>query len=330
MGKTAKVYINYGLADKAHALHEADETDLRILSAALLLAGGEGVVSVSELESMLELSSAEVAASVKYWKGAGILSSAKREKKSTETASDTRSTEQGTVTVAQFTGVEDYSNNELVSILESRDRTGFIDEAQIALGRMFNKNEINKLLGIVDQMGFEEEAMLAILSYSARLGKKSLSYAEKIAITFHDEDVLTVAEVHARIDMLERRNDAIERIRSLYGFGGRALTTTEKKLFGTWADEYGFDFEVIKKAYEITVDATHEPAPKYANAILKKWYENGLRTVSEIDAFTEAERTGKQKAASSRTSAPKKGELSEKQAEAEEWFEQLLKQSFGE
>ena len=326
MGRTNKVYINYGrdVGASLLAVKGADEIDLRILSAILLCADGEGCAHLSELEEALELDYADIAASVKYWKGAGIIGTAPSKGGQADPERDANP--------IRRCGVESYTTDELVAVLESNDRSGFIDAAQIALGRIFNKNEVAKLIGIADQLGFEEEAVLAILSYCTRIGKGSLSYAEKVALTFCDEEIFTASEVHSRIDALEKRNDAIEKIRSLYGFGGRALSATEKKLFTSWVEEFKFDIDIIRLAYDITVDSTQSAAPKYTNAILKKWHENGLGTLSEIEAYIESEKDKKQIAATSVRTQKKGGadKLTEKQAEVEDWFEQRLKQSFGE
>ena len=325
MGRTTKVYINYGRETDAAllAVKGADEMDLRILSAIFLSADADGCAHVSALEQALGLEYADIAASVKYWKGAGVISM------TLQTAEE--SAEPKAQKTVRRCGVESYTTDELVAVLERDDRTGFIDAAQVAIGRIFNKNEVAKLIGIADQLGFEEEAVLAILSYCSRIGKASLAYAEKVAITFCDEEIFTAEEVHAHIDALEKRNDAIEMIRSLFGSRGRALSATEKKLFTAWVEEYAFDFEIIRRAYDITVDNTNEAAPKYTNKILKTWHEKGLRTLEEIEAHEESEKLKRQLSSSApRTQKKNAGKLTEKQAEVEDWFEQRLKQSFGE
>ena len=328
MSKITKIYVSHtkDIALRIAALKEADEMDLRILCAILMLDTDGGGVSLSYLEELFEISLAELSASIKFWKGAGVLTGTRKEGSEPLPAEN----QVNTPAVATVIGVEEYSNDELAVILEHRDRKGFIDAAQVAMGRMFNKNEINKLIGIADQLGFEEEAVLAILSYCMRMEKKSLSYAEKVAMSFHDEEIFGIADVHARIDKLERKNDAIEKIRGLFGARGRSLTTSEKKMFGAWVEDYGFDFEIIRLAYDLTVDATHEPAPKYANAILKKWHENGLCSLDEIERFI-AEGKDSAKKNAPRTAIPKGASpLTQQQIEAEEWFEMRLKQTFGE
>lgn len=313
----AKVYIDYTVSDskKTSAISGADDTDLRVLAAIALSADGDGGCDTGYVAKLLGLDVSEVTASVKFWKGAGIIGT-------TATVATVSSAHKGGV--ISHTSVEEYTNDELVGILQTGIRPAFVDEAQKALGKMFNKNEVGKLIGIVDQLGFEEEAVLAILSYCVRLDKKSVSYAEKIAITFHDQDISTAEQVHAQIDYLERRNSNIEKIRGLYGFGGRALTTAEKKYFTTWTEEYGFDFDIIKRAYEITVDTILNPAPRYTAKILSKWHDNGLRTLEEVETFIASEK--RRETVPVRTSAVK---IASKNSEVDEWFEQRLKQKFG-
>ena len=63
----------------------------------------------------------------------------------------------------------------------------------------------------------------------------------------------------------------------------RALTTKEKKFLTTWVCDFGYGIDVIKKAYEVTVDATGKPSASYANAVLERWNKEGLRDVAAIE-----------------------------------------------
>lgn len=326
MGKITEFYLCVTPDSKnAMAVANADDTDLAILGALYLTASEDGRVDISAVEALERFESTEIAASLKFWRGAGIITASRK----SQSAVKETAHKDG---VVEHTGIESYSNDELARALERSVGSAFVDEAQSVMGKIFNKNEVGKLVGFVDQLGFEQEAVLAILAYCVRLGKKSLSYAEKIAISFHDEDIFTSEAVHAQIDYLEKRNTAIEKIRSLYGFGGRALTTTEKKYFTSWTEEYGFDYDIIVKAYEITVDTIQSPVPKYTDAILKKWHDNGLRSIEEIELFIAEE---KKKAvngarASARTTQPRSQKaVSEKGKEIDDWFEAKLNKRFG-
>ena len=277
MAKITKIYVDRGLAaERVKSLCEADETDLRVLCALLLSADGEGCAHTASAQAALALSDAEFGGAIKFWRGAGVLSASPISEASSQTRSDTataQSAHKGGV-VARAVGIEAYTNDELAAVLESRVSTQFVDEAQKVMGRIFNKNEVAKLVGLVDQLGFAEEAVLAILAYSVRLDKKSVSYAEKIALTFYDEDVSDTAAVHAHIDYLERQNSTVGKIQSLFGFGSRRLSANEKKYFISWTEDWGFDIEVIRLAYDITVDAISQPLPypnRMSYGMLHNW-----------------------------------------------------------
>lgn len=51
-----------------------------------------------------------------------------------------------------------------------------------------------------------------------------------------------------------------------------------------WVGEWGFDFPVIERAYEITVDSIHEPSVPYVNKILETWYTTGYKTLEDVTA----------------------------------------------
>ena len=47
---------------------------------------------------------------------------------------------------------------------------------------------------------------------------------------------------------------------------------------------YGYDVDIVRRAYEMTVNATNEPSVAYTNAIIERWHSEGLNTAEAIDA----------------------------------------------
>ena len=68
----------------------------------------------------------------------------------------------------------------------------------------------------------------------------------------------------------------------MFGMGGRALTTKEKKYIASWIEKMNFSIEMIRLAYDKTVDVTHEPSCAYANGILERWYADGIDTPEKV------------------------------------------------
>ena len=311
MAKASKIALKYHNgalpANLAELLQNADEQDLRILIAVMMLADREsGVAPLEALAEQVGVPQSEVDASIKFWRGAGVLgtvgsaktSAAPKSKEKTEAKQEKPQTQTQTAHrdgVLEKSGtLTAYSSSELADLMEQRRISAqFVDEAQCILGKIFRTYDTGILVGIVDQLGFEEEAVLALLAYAARRGKKTLRYTEQMAIAFYDEGITETQAVLERINRMERSGEVIAKIRTLFGMGDRELTTSEKKLFSAWTEKYAYDLDVIRLAYDITVDSIQKPVPKYTNSILEKWHTEGLRTVADVQAYLESRQTKK-------------------------------------
>lgn len=322
MAKTMKktiVYRNGRLPERLdEILGNADENDLRILVALMMAADEDGTVETEfDIGECLGLEKSEVDASLKFWRGAGMIGSAREDSKKIKPEKKIQSAHRGGA--LERHSVADYASTELADLLEKRSSLAqFVSEAQRVLGKTITYHETSIIVGLVDQLGFDEEAVLSILAYVVRLGKKTVRYAEKVAIGLFDEGITSTEDVVARIHHIEESAKTVSKIRNLFGMGARELTATEKKLFSAWIEKLGYGLDEIRLAYDITVDAIHTPAPKYVNSILERWYAEGLHTAADIEAFEEA----------------KKGEKSktdtEKSYDVDDFFEASLKRSYEE
>ena len=159
---------------------------------------------------------------------------------------------------------------------------------------MFTTNDTGIVIRLVQEDGFEEEAILHIISYCVRQGKKSLGAIEKFALGYFSDDGITTSDgVAAKIAVLERSSETVYKIKQLFGIGERELSKTEKGFFDKWTQKFGYDVDVIRIAYDITIDSIQKPSPNYANKILEKWHSEGLRIASEITEFEAAKKQAK-------------------------------------
>ena len=297
-----------------NALRAADESDLRVLLALLAL-GGDSPENASLLCEELSITKADYKASLKYWKGAGALSpSAKKTNKDTEQSTLTPAHRGGKL--EGKTELPTYTSAELTALMEQRQNTAsYIHEANQILGQMCNTHETGILVALVDYLGFEEAAVLILLSHMVSRGKTSLRYIEKFAFALHDEGITKATHLEEKLKAVEESEQLENQIRALFGMTGRALTTKEKNYLAAWIGKMGYDLEVIRMAYEITVDSTQKPTPAYANSILERWYTDGLRTPDEIRAHMDASKSKKTREGSFKT---------------DEFFEAALQRSFDE
>ena len=309
MAKNAKKikYRNSNLPeDLGKILANADENDLKILIALMMAADENGEIPEDfSVSSALGVEKSDVAASVKFWRGAGIIDGSKaasQKSKSEQKASPVKQSAAAPakepaepqsaepIATAHRDGAlesEDtvtvYKSDELATLFERRKVSAeFIDEAQRVFGKTFNSYDTGIVVGLIDRLGFEEEAVLAILAYMTRIGKKGLRYTEKVALGFYDDGYTRTHEVVERIAVIEKSKEVIFKIKQLFGAANRELSKSEKTMFEKWTQKFGYDIDVIRMAYDITIDVKHEPLPKYTGAILERWYNEGLRTADAV------------------------------------------------
>ncbi|MBE6597441.1 MAG: hypothetical protein E7641_07205 [Ruminococcaceae bacterium] len=322
MKKNEKLKINYRPETHTEAffnsLSAADENDLRLLLSLSMLAEPESA-DYEALRSSLELSEAEFDASVKYWCGAGVLKKGRGSFRTSAKTKEAAPAHKGGK-LERAAQIPSYTSAELAALLEARaDMAGFIDEAQRVMGKMFNVSEINILIGMVDYIGFDKESVIVILSYVAKLEKRSLRYAEKVALSLSDEGISDIDALQERLSAMENYTKREAEVVKMFGMGGRSLTTKEKRFLESWITKMNYDIDCIRLAYDITVDNIQSPAPAYANSILEKWYSEGLRSYGEI---VEAE--NKKRAARGLEAKDQRS------FDTDEFFEAALKRTFDE
>lgn len=327
MKKNEEISIVYDAPNPTQSfitsLKAADETDLQLLLM-LSMHRDSDALDMEAIRASLDLTEEELAASIKYWRGAGILKKIKK----TDTKVSVTKDKKTEIKTAHAGGklehadvAPSYTSAELAELIEKRaDAAAFMNSAQQIMGKMFSTREMNILFGMVEYIGFDEECVLSILAYVSELDRKTIKYAETLAFSLYDEGLTDKAALEERLARMSAARSVRGKVEAMFGMTGRALTTKEKKFLTAWTETMGFDADVIRLAYEITVDNTGEAALPYANTILESWHTLGLRTADEVQAELEKSRAAKKSAKSAAS----------KSFDTDEFFEAALKRTFEE
>ena len=115
-------------------------------------------------------------------------------------------------------------------------------------------------------------------------GKNSMQYIFKKTVGLYDDGIDTYDKFEAYLKRLAAINSDIGRLRRLCGMGDRSLTPKEQKTFDQWFGEWAMPFDLVKLAYEKTVDGTGKLSFTYMNGIIKRWHESGFTTPEEVAA----------------------------------------------
>lgn len=269
-------------------LSTCKETELKVLIA---LASSEELRADFEsgadaLAETLGCKRSDLDNALSFWRGAGVLLTTKEASTIKNPKSRRRS------------GIPTYTGEELARIVEDENLSAIIDELQKILGRTFNPTEANTVVALMRYLNVDETYLMLLCNYCTEMGKTSMRYIETTAYSLYDEGVTDSEMLDTYIRDKAEINSFIGQVRGIIGIGGRALSAAEKAMFEKWAGEYGYTADIVRVAYDITVDKTGKYSSRYLDKVLTNWYAAGLHTIEEIAAYIE-NGTGKPKSAGS-------------------------------
>lgn len=229
--------------------------------------------------------SAESAQTVESTQNTAELSVGKSE---TASATDIKATPKKALLSAEM---PKYSGEEISALL---DKDGgrlksMVDECQQLIGHIFNPRETETLVGICDWLGVDSDFVITLTAYYTR--KKpgcKVGYIQRAALDLVNSGVDTIDLLDEYLKQMELYDGLAGKLRSWLGIGERAYTKKENATINHWIRDLGYGDELVKYAYDITVE--HKTVFKfdYANAILENWYKDGVKDLDGAIAREEA------------------------------------------
>ena len=171
-----------------------------------------------------------------------------------------------------------------------------MQSADEIFGRITSNNDKQTLLLIHEYDGLPVEVILMLLQYAAGIGKTNMRFIEKMAISWAEDEVFTLDAAEKRIMRLTAGNTAARRVQRIIGAEPHSPTEKEIGYAELWIEQWHFSDELIRAAYEACVDTKGSYYAKYANSILHRWYNSGIKTMDQLSRMKQAESsTRKQK-----------------------------------
>lgn len=129
---------------------------------------------------------------------------------------------------------------------------------------------------------------------------------------------------HHKTGTVKNISQDVNIIRRLFNLGNRLLTEGETSAFSTWRLDYGFRYEIIYYAYQITLENLGDYSLPYIDAILKKWHEKNFDTVEQIKLYEQGYKEDKSRKKNP-ANTPDKGSS----FETSDFFAAAVKRSLG-
>ena len=105
---------------------------------------------------------------------------------------------------------------------------------------------------------------------------------EKVALAWHEAGITTVSMAKQETSAYNKNYFSI--LRS-FGISNRNPVQSEISLMNHWLNDYGFTLDIITEACSRTVSQTGKASFQYADSILAKWKQKGVRHLTDIQAL---------------------------------------------
>jgi DnaD/phage-associated family protein len=226
---------------------------------------------ISQMASNLHITESEIKTSLAFWHEAGVLNIDGIEELNTSLSTGS-ATEAPTYTGAQISSF----------VEKNKKMEELFYECQNVLGKTFNKHDHDSVVQLKHTYRFSNAYILLLLAHCVEVQKTSWQYIRKLAAELYDQGVHSYKSLEEHFASRKNKRTVEYKIRKLFGIGNAEFTKTQREIFGKWIDEK-VSFDLISKAYEITVDKTGKISLKYMAKIIENWFANGLKTIKQVE-----------------------------------------------
>ena len=146
------------------------------------------------------------------------------------------------------------------------------------LGRNLSIAELQVFMFAYKNLSFSTELTEHLADYCISKGKFSAPYIEKVAISWNENGVKTVED--AKKQSVKYPKEVYDYLKLL----GRKdfLSPIETDTVNKWMRDYEFNDEIIKEAINKTISSGATRRLSYADSILERWHEIGVKNIKDI------------------------------------------------
>ena len=173
-----------------------------------------------------------------------------------------------------------YTEEQLEEIRKSNDVSMVFNVIEVYLERLLTPQDINLVAYLYDKLHFSSDLILHLYEYCVGKNKRKCEYIEKVAISWHQEGIDTVAKAQEYSILYDTCFNAVNKVFSL----GRMPIGPERDFIRKWSS-WKLSSELIEEACNRTILNINKPDFKYADRILESWHKAGATTLAEVKAL---------------------------------------------
>lgn len=253
------------------------------------LTGTSQELDISYIADQLEDTEKDILRAIGYWEKTGLISTKRNSKGSiTEIMLNTPVPQQ----TAKIPLIEEeanliakpiYSTMQIKELTSNEQLKWSMNIIEVYLEHPLRSADVQLILYLYESVGFSAELIMYLYEYCLSKGKKSVSYIEKVALSWAEKGFDTVEKAEASTIQYNNNYNTIAKAFGL----AQPLRTIEKQFIDNWINTYKFDLEIIIEACNRTILCTQKSDFNYANKILKSWYEQKVKNLDDIKRLDE-------------------------------------------
>lgn len=179
---------------------------------------------------------------------------------------------------------------DIAAFSKDSDSKELLYVAESYLARTLNPTDISTILYWQKDLSLSNALIEHLMESCIAAGHQSLSYMNKVALTWHEKGISTVTEAK---NTSEVHSVAYYAVKNALGISGRDLVETERDFITKWTEEYCFSLDIIKDACRRNIEQANNPSFKYVDKILTDWHNANVKHLSDVAALDEAHRSSK-------------------------------------
>lgn len=170
--------------------------------------------------------------------------------------------------------------SEIAEVMKnSSDISELFKVAESALGKL-NYTQQNSLIWMYNYLGLRKEVIVTLLFYCIKISKTNSPYIEKIACSWAENDINTLAAAEEEVGRMCASYEYTDKIMKMFEMNRRP-TPRQGEFITSWKNS-GFSTELIQLAYEKTIDKINKLSFDYINKILLSWKDSGFTSPEQV------------------------------------------------
>lgn len=152
------------------------------------------------------------------------------------------------------------------------------------ISRPLNPKDMQLISYLYDNLAFSSDLLLYLYEYCISKGITNVNYIEKVALSWHEENIKSPEEAKNFTDAYNATYTAISKALGLRN----QLVDSQKEYINRWLNEWHMDLAVVLEACNRAMLHAQNPSFSYIESITKNWHDKGVHTMQDVKKSDEA------------------------------------------